>query len=66
MSTMRYDHGGLPARAQPFLTCPNLRHGPPSPVVVVPGSGYRAKFKCGRCGLEFTISDAQLRQKVAP
>lgn len=65
MAETHFDHGDLPKEAAKLLRCPNphLPHREPD-VEAVDGSGYRAKFRCTGCGLEFTISDAHLRRKV--
>jgi transposase-like protein len=66
-----FDHGTLPERVASRLTCPatsSVTHvGKRDEVLVevVPGSGYRAKFRCPECRFEFTVSDAQLRRLEA-
>jgi hypothetical protein len=67
MPESHFDHGDLPARAGRSLSCPAVRteahaSSPAYAVAAVPGSGYRAKFRCSSCGFEFTASDAQLRR----
>lgn len=75
MAKTHFDHGKLPEMFAHWAFCPGWwahpdgTHGNPTllasrTIEPVEGSGYRAKFKCAECGLEFTVSDAQMRRHV--